>query len=147
MTTLLRVESHGLNDTLNLGERLGRAIKPGDVVAYFGPMGIGKTAFTHGLARGMGIDEKNVSSPTFSLVHEYNGNGLSLYHFDMYRIESWDDLYSTGYFDYLDSNAVLAVEWSENIENALPDNCIKILFEHGKDENDRIITIYGDRLN
>lgn len=139
-------QSHGVADTVELGKKLGEKLRKGDVVAYFGPMGMGKTAFTHGLAEGLGIDEKNVSSPTFALVHEYRGEKNTLYHFDMYRISGWDDLYSTGFFDYLDNNEILAVEWSENIENALPDNCIKIYFSHGENENDRTIEIIGDIL-
>lgn len=139
-------ESHNEQDTVNLGRRLGEKLKKGDVVAYFGPMGMGKTAFTHGLAEGMGIDSKAVSSPTFALVHEYKGRENTLYHFDMYRISGWDDLYSTGYFDYLDMGGILAVEWSENIENALPEDCIKIYFSQGEKEKDRIIEIIGDIL-
>ncbi|MCQ2483709.1 MAG: tRNA (adenosine(37)-N6)-threonylcarbamoyltransferase complex ATPase subunit type 1 TsaE [Clostridia bacterium] len=139
-------QSHSVADTVELGKKLGEKLRKGDVVAYFGPMGMGKTAFTHGLAEGLGIDEKNVSSPTFALVHEYRGEKNTLYHFDMYRISGWDDLYSTGFFDYLDNNEILAVEWSENIENALPDNCIRIYFSHGENENDRTIEIIGDIL-
>lgn len=139
-------QSHSVTDTVELGKKLGEKLKKGDVVAYFGPMGMGKTAFTHGLATGLGIDDRNVSSPTFALVHEYRGEKNTLYHFDMYRISGWDDLYSTGFFDYLDANEILAVEWSENIENALPDNCIKIYFSHGENENDRTIEIIGDIL-
>lgn len=138
--------SHSVAETFEIGRQLGAKIKKGTTVAYFGPMGMGKTAFTHGLASGMGIDEKCVSSPTFALVHEYKGKDNVLYHFDMYRISTWDDLYSTGYFDYLDAGETLAVEWSENIENALPDDCIKINFSHGEEENDRIIEIIGDIL-
>ncbi len=108
----------------------------------FGTMGMGKTVFTHGLASGLGIDPKVVSSPTFALVHEYGGS-VKLYHFDMYRIETWEDLYSTGFFDYLESGGVLAVEWSENIENALPENCVRVYFEQGDNENMRIITVVG----
>ena len=130
-------------ETIELGIKLGGSIKKGSVVAYFGPMGMGKTAFTHGLAEGLGIEQKQVSSPTFALVHEYKGIKSKLYHFDMYRISSWDDLYSTGYFDYLDAGETLAVEWSENIEGALPDDCIKVVFTQGKNENERIIEIIG----
>lgn len=130
-------------DTVALGEKLGNSIEKGSVIAYFGPMGMGKTAFTHGLAKGLGIDEKLVSSPTFALVHEYKGQKNKLYHFDMYRISSWDDLYSTGFFDYLDAGEILAVEWSENIENALPDDSIKVNFSSGDNENERIIEIIG----
>ena len=127
-------------DTKRIASDLGKSLVPGDVVAMFGGMGMGKTAFTHGLALGMGIDDSCVSSPTFALVHEY-GNKNKLYHFDMYRIESWDDLYSTGFFDYIDANGILAVEWSENIINALPDDYIKVEFKKGADDNQRIITI------
>lgn len=135
--------SKNVSETVELGIKLGKRLKKGDVVAYFGPMGMGKTAFTHGLAAGLGIDEKTVSSPTFALVHEYRGNSAVLYHFDMYRISDWDDLYSTGYFDYLDASEILAVEWSENIENALPDDCIKVIFSPGNNENERNIEIIG----
>ena len=142
-----RYESHSPGDTFKIGVTLGKHITSGCVVAYFGQMGMGKTAITHGLANGLDIDEKIVSSPTFSLVHEYTGGRIPLYHFDMYRIETWDDLYSTGYFDFLDTESVIAVEWSENIENALPDNYIRVSFEHGNNENDRIITIDGIDLS
>ncbi len=138
--------SHSVRETHEIGEKLGKTLKSGDVVAYFGCMGMGKTTFTHGLAKGLGIDEKEVSSPTFALVHEYRGSAATLYHFDMYRIESWDDLYSTGFFDYLDFGGILAVEWSENIENALPENCIRVSFEHGENENERIIEISKGEL-
>ena len=132
----------GPAETFDLGKKIAKSVGDGSVIAMFGGMGMGKTAFTRGLAEGLGIDPKNVSSPTFAIVHEYIGK-RTLYHFDMYRIESWDDLYSTGFFDYLDSSGVIAVEWSENIENALPDRYIKIAFEKGENDNDRIITVDG----
>ena len=135
--------SNSPEETRQIAYELGKKLSGGDVVAMFGGMGMGKTAFTHGLALGLVIDDRQVSSPTFALVHEY-GNSPKLYHFDMYRIESWDDLYSTGFFDYLDSNGILAVEWSENIVNALPDNYIRVQFKKGENENQRIITIGGD---
>ncbi len=135
--------SNSPEETREIAFKFGQSLSSGDVVAMFGGMGMGKTAFTHGLAAGMGIDDKQVSSPTFALVHEY-GEKMKMYHFDMYRIESWDDLYSTGFFDYLDSGGVLAVEWSENIINALPENYIRVNFERGENENQRIITIGGD---
>ncbi len=139
--------SKSVADTVELGKKLGSKLKKGNVVAYFGPMGMGKTAFTHGLAAGLGIDEKCVSSPTFALVHEYRGDKSVLYHFDMYRISTWDDLYSTGYFDYLDASEILAVEWSENIENALPEDCIRVIFSSGINENERNIEIIGVDLD
>lgn len=134
--------SNNPEETRLIAVELGKKLVSGDVVAMFGGMGMGKTAFTHGLALGLGIDDKQVSSPTFALVHEY-GIKKKLYHFDMYRIESWDDLYSTGFFDYLDSDGILAVEWSENIVNALPEKYIRVEFQKGENENQRVITIGG----
>ena len=100
--------------TENIGFELGSKLPLGSVIALFGDLGAGKTAFTRGFTKGMGI-ECDVSSPTFALVNEYRGKNKTLYHFDMYRINGWDDLYSTGYFDYLDTGASLIIEWSENI--------------------------------
>ena len=112
-------------ETEKIGFLLGKSISRPQVVAMFGELGAGKTAFTRGFAKGMGIDS-DVSSPTFALVNEYRGKEKTLYHFDMYRISGWDDLYSTGYFDYLDAGALLAVEWSENIAAALPEKCLTV---------------------
>lgn len=141
MNVLKKYISECAGDTFLLGQKIAPLVKNGGVIAMFGSMGMGKTVFTHGLAAGLGIDPKLVSSPTFALVHEY-GEETKLYHFDMYRIETWDDLYSTGFFDYIGSG-VLAVEWSENIENALPEDSVRIYFEPGENENQRIITVYG----
>lgn len=128
-------------ETEAAGEELACEIsdRRGLVLAFFGGLGMGKTAFTRGLARGFGLDAE-VSSPTFALVHEYGGNP-PLYHFDMYRVSTWDDLYTTGYYDALDAGGILAVEWSENIEGALPDDTVYIEIERGEHENERIITI------
>ena len=129
-------------ETEALGARVGAMLRGPVVVAFFGGLGMGKTAFTRGLAQGMGIDAE-VSSPTFALVHEYHGGGKTLYHFDMYRVESWDDLYATGFFDFYETGGVLAVEWSENIENALPANTVRVEISRGDNENQRIITMEG----
>ena len=128
---------------MEYAKKLGSTLKGGEVIAYFGGLGMGKTTFTAGLCEGMGI-KAEVSSPTFALVNEY-GSAKKLYHFDMYRITTFDDLCSTGFFDYLDTNAVLAIEWSENIENALPENYIRIEIEYGKDENSRIFKLSGEK--
>lgn len=127
--------------TEEIGEKIAAQLKGGEVIALFGGMGMGKTAFTRGLARGLGI-KGGVSSPTFALVHEYHGK-LTVYHFDMYRVSGWDDLYSTGFFDYLDTGAVLVIEWSENIESALPPDAIRIEIESGANENERIFHVEG----
>ena len=121
-------------DTERLGLELAGNLKAGDVLAFFGDLGAGKTAFTRGLARGLGITD-TVNSPTFAIVHEYEGR-IPLFHFDMYRVNSWDGLYSTGFFDYLDMGGITAIEWSENIENVLPEGCIRIeITRTGGDEN------------
>ena len=114
-------------------------LKGREVLALFGDLGAGKTAFTRGLCEALGIDE--VSSPTFAIVNEYSGK-YTVYHFDMYRITDIDDLYSTGFYDYL-NNGVLVIEWSENIESELDDDAIRIRIEKTDDENERIITIEG----
>lgn len=131
-------------ETELLGQKIGARLKGGEVLALFGGMGAGKTVLTRGIARGLGVAE-GVSSPTFALVHEYDGR-LKIYHFDMFRVESWDDLYSTGFFDFLDSGAVLIVEWSENIENALPESAVRIRLAPGRTERERVISIEGMEL-
>lgn len=128
-------------ETEAVGENLAHKLKDrrGVVLAFVGGLGMGKTAFTRGLARGFGLNAE-VSSPTFALVHEYGGNP-PLYHFDMYRVNTWDDLYTTGYYEALDMGGILAVEWSENIEGALPDDTIYIEIERGVNDDERFITI------
>lgn len=131
--------SKSYEETEEIAFRLAQTLKGTEIIAMFGGLGAGKTAFTRGLARGLGIED-GVSSPTFALVHEYEGK-FNLYHFDMYRINTFDDLYTTGFFDYMD-NGVMVIEWSENIENALPDNCIRVYIKVIS-ENEREIEIEG----
>ena len=119
--------THSPEETSALAQRLAQDLRGGEVIAFTGGMGAGKTAFTRGLAIGLGAGDV-ASSPTFALVNEYTGR-LTVEHFDMYRVDSWDDLYSTGFFDYLDGTRVLAVEWSERIPDALPEGAIRIRFE------------------
>lgn len=146
---LKRFVSHSAAETENIGSEFAKTLKAGDVAAFFGDLGMGKTAFIRGMANGLGIVDP-VSSPTFALVHEYRGK-LPLYHFDMYRVTSWDDLYSTGFFDYLDAGGVCAVEWSENIEEALPENTISITIarvsDKEEDNDTRLINIQGKCSN
>lgn len=139
---MFQVITKSEKETEALAFRMGEKLTGRAVIAFFGGLGMGKTAFTRGLARGLGIIA-DVSSPTFALVNEYRGR-VNLYHFDMYRVDSWDDLYSTGFFDYIDEGAVLSCEWSENIENALPEDItIRVTIERGREDNERIITIEG----
>ena len=138
---MLRFICQDQNDTQAAAAALAKLLRPGDVIAYRGGMGAGKTTFTRSLCAALGI-EAWVSSPTFALVHEYPGSSFSLCHFDMYRIDGFDELYSTGFFDYLDRGDILAVEWSENIEGALPPETITVTFEI-TGETSRIITVEG----
>lgn len=133
--------THSPEETSALAQRLAKDLKGGEVIAFTGGMGAGKTAFTRGLVLGLGAGDV-VSSPTFALVNEYSGR-LTVEHFDMYRVESWDDLYSTGFFDYLDTDCVLVIEWSENIAGALPEDMISVDISLGDGEQDRVITIEG----
>lgn len=133
--------SHSPEETEQLGEQLGRTLRPGSVVAYRGDLGMGKTAFTRGLARGLGCTCR-VTSPTFTIVNEYSGV-LPLFHFDMYRLDSSDDLFDIGWEDYLSRGGVCAVEWSERVEDALPDDTLWVSIARGNGENDRIITVTG----
>lgn len=141
MTTVV---TNSAQETEQLGERLAKQLNGAETVALFGGLGMGKTAFTRGLCRGLGTGEV-VSSPTFALVNEYTGR-CPVYHFDMYRVTTWDDLYSTGFFDY-EGNGVLVIEWSENIEGALPGDAIRVTIERGEHDDQRVFTIEGVELS
>lgn len=133
--------SKSYNETLAIAKDFAKSLNPGAVVAYLGDLGAGKTAFTTGIAKGLGIN-CDVTSPTFTICNEYRGNDKTLYHFDMYRVDGWDDLYSTGFFDYLDTDAYICTEWSENIFGALPSD--SIIVEINKlGDNERQIKIYS----
>jgi len=127
-------------ETEAIGSALGKILKPGTVIAYRGDLGAGKTAFTRGLAKGLGSHEM-VTSPTYTIVNEYLGGRMPLFHFDMYRLASSDDLWDIGWEDYLDRNGVCAVEWSENIADALDDPIVITIEKLGEDS--RRITIEG----
>ena len=130
-------------ETEALGARLAAVLTPGAVVAYRGDLGTGKTAFTRGLARGLGYTGR-VTSPTFTIVNEYEGGRLPLFHFDMYRLEGAEDLFDIGWEDYLDRGGVCAVEWSEQVSEALPEGSILVaLSRRREDPAWRAITIEG----
>ncbi len=126
-------------ETEIIGSSLAEKLKGNEVIALFGGMGAGKTAFTRGLASGLGVTD-GVSSPTFALVHEYEGK-FPIFHFDMYRVTNYDDLYSTGFFDYIE-NGIIVIEWSENIEEAIPKDAIRISI-NPISETEREITVSG----
>ncbi len=130
------------NDTKELAQKIAKKLKPNDFIAFFGGMGMGKTTFTRHLAKALGF-EGEASSPTFAIINEYIGGKLNVYHFDMYRIETFDDLYSTDFFGYCEKSGVVVCEWSENIENVIPENHIKITISGGENETTRIFEIEG----
>lgn len=139
---LKRYISHSTEETEDFAEEFSQHLKSGDILAFRGTMGAGKTAFVRGLCRGLGLN-CHVSSPTFSLVHQYGSGSNALYHFDMYRVETYEDLYSTGFFDYLDYGGILAIEWSENISALLPPNTRTIALNQLEADTDfREIIIY-----
>ena len=131
-------------ETEAIGAALGKILKPGTVIAYQGDLGAGKTAFTRGLAKGLGADDM-VTSPTYTIVNEYLGGRCPLFHFDMYRLASSDDLWDIGWDDYLDRNGVCAVEWSENVADAMEDPIV-ITIEKLGEESRRITIEGGDTL-
>ena len=136
-------ETHSPEQTEALGEALGKVLRPGAVVAYTGDLGAGKTAFTRGLARGLGYRGR-VTSPTFTIVNEYEGGRLPLFHFDMYRLEGADALFAIGWEDYLDRGGVCAVEWSELAEGALPPETVFVTIARSpEDDTARTITMEG----
>ena len=122
-------------ETISLGREIGRRLRGGDVIAYRGGLGAGKTTITRGISEGLGLADE-VTSPTFALVNEYRKKDckLSLIHFDMYRITSGEDLETTGFYDYMDDDAVLAVEWSESIVDELPESCIILTIDRLSEE-------------
>lgn len=125
-------------ETMALAEKLGTMLHAGDVIAYSGDLGAGKTTFTRGLARGLGL-KALVTSPTFNLVHVYGQPPLQLCHFDMYRITDENELETTGFYDYDLQESIFAIEWSENIQNALPENTIRLTLERLGEESRNII--------
>ncbi len=133
--------SKNTQDTINIGKEISKCLHGGECIALYGELGVGKTHLISGLALGLGY-EGETSSPTFAIVNEYRGGRLPIFHFDMYRISGWEDLESTGFFDYQEEGGIIATEWSENIEAALPENHIKITVTR-IDNNTREICVEG----
>ena len=137
---MLKVISASPEETEALGKRIASVLKGREMIALFGDLGAGKTAFTRGLCAGLGVSD-GVSSPTFAIVNAYRGR-FPVYHFDMYRITDADDLFATGFYDYL-GTGVIVIEWSENIESELEPDCIRIRIKKSDAENERIFEIEG----
>lgn len=136
----MRFLTYNPEETEAIGKKLAMQLRPGDVIAFYGDLGAGKTAFTRGLAKGLGIDEA-VTSPTYTIVNEYLTGRMPLFHFDMYRLGSSDELFDIGWEDYLTRGGICAVEWSENVEDALEDAIIVSI--HRVSDQEREIVIEG----
>lgn len=139
----MQLTTHSPEETIALGEKIGSRLRGGDVIAFRGDLGAGKTTMTRGIAVGMGLPDE-VTSPTFALLNEYREEGVTpLCHFDMYRIGSSDELDAVGFYDCLEQGCALAVEWSENIDDALPEGTVFVQLDR-IDDSTRRITITGD---
>ena len=139
----MQIRTISPEETEAVGRKIAAKLLPGDIIAYYGDLGAGKTAFTRGLAAGLGVTEQ-VTSPTYTIVNEYLSGRMPLFHFDMYRLDSADDLFDIGWEDYLARGGVCAVEWSENVRDALPPDAVTVTIARCP-ENDgwRTITIEG----
>ena len=140
----MQIQTHSPEEAEAVGRKLAVQLQPGDVLAYYGDLGTGKTAFTRGLASSLGVTEP-VTSPTYTIVDEYLSGRLPLFHFDMYRLGSADELFDIGWEDYLARGGVCAVEWSEQVADALPEDTIYVRIDRESDPARRI-TIEGVNL-
>ena len=140
----MQIRTHSPEETEAIGRKIAAKLLPGDIIAYYGDLGAGKTAFTRGLAAGLGVTEQ-VTSPTYTIVNEYLSGRMPLFHFDMYRLDSADDLFDIGWEDYLARGGVCAVEWSENVMDALPEDTVWVRIAREGDTG-RSITIEGVEL-
>lgn len=142
----MQIRTHSPEETEAIGRKIAAKLLPGDIIAYYGDLGAGKTAFTRGLAAGLGVTEQ-VTSPTYTIVNEYLSGRMPLFHFDMYRLDSADDLFDIGWEDYLARGGVCAVEWSEQVEDALPPESVRVSFQRRPEADDwRTITIEEGKL-
>lgn len=135
------VETHTAQETHEVGRALAQRLSVGDIVALYGDLGAGKTVFVRGLCAGLGLDPAEVTSPTFTIVHEYHDARLPVYHFDAYRIERIEEFYGLGYEEYFFGNGVTIVEWADRVESLIPDHTIRIRIEHGGGNKRHIVRI------
>ena len=141
----MQIVSKSVEETETLGAALAARLPAGSVVAFTGDLGAGKTAFVRGMARGLGVPDR-VTSPTFTIVNEYEGGALPLFHFDLYRLGSSDELFDIGWEDYLARGGICAVEWSENVADAIETDAIRVSIRCGAGEDERVITVEGVEL-
>jgi len=138
----LDIVSHGAEQTRRLGAHLGKLLRPGDLVLLEGEFGTGKTTFTQGVARGLGIDGRYVNSPTFTLINEYKGSTYRLAHVDIYRLDDFEQVATLGLDDYLDGTHITVIEWPEGAAPWLPSNRLRVKFQH-LNETKRTIRFYA----
>ena len=140
----MEIRTHSEKETFELGKRIANAVNPGTVILFYGDLGAGKTVMTKGIAAGLGITEM-ITSPTFTIMQEYEGGRMPLYHLDVYRIEDPDEMEEVGLNEYIYGNGLTVIEWAEQIEDILPDDAIKITIERNvENPEDRDIRIEGD---
>ena len=146
----MEFEVNSIEETTKLGKELGKILNPGDIICLTGDLGTGKTHITKGISEGLGITD-NITSPTFTIVNEYNSGRLKLYHFDVYRVSDPDEIYAIGFDDYIFGDGVSIIEWANYIEEILPKDYLHIYItkDLSKGENYRKITItpYGEKYN
>ena len=126
-------------ETTQVAKEFSKSLKAGDVVCLIGEMGVGKTVFTNGLCQGLGVTDY-VTSPTFTIVNEYDGNAFRVFHFDMYRIEEEDELLEIGFDEYLSSGGVCVIEWPQNTKSYIPEHRYEVEITRNG-ENGRVISI------
>lgn len=136
---LLPVSTHSADETREMGRALAESLQAGDIVALYGNLGAGKTVFVGGICDELGLDPAAVTSPTFTIVHEYQGASMPVYHFDAYRVDRVDEFYGLGYEEYFFGDGVTIVEWADRVEPLLPDHAIRIRIEHAGGDDRRIV--------
>ena len=141
----ITITSNSPGETESIGMKLGSFLTKKCVIAFFGDLGSGKTRFAAGLCRGIGY-KGDVTSPTFAIINEYIGGRLPIYHFDVYRISSSDELDTIGFYDYIESDGIVLIEWSENIADSIPNDAVLINIS-GSGEEKRTIKISCDIRN
>lgn len=137
----MQIISNSVEETERIASKFAADLPGGSIVAFTGDLGAGKTAFVRGMARGLGIQER-VTSPTFTIVNEYNDGSRPLFHFDLYRLNGADELFDIGWEDYLSRNGICAVEWSERAAELMED-CVRVDIRRGEHDGQRVIEIKG----